>query len=52
MNCCSEFEDIFNWTKFVEVLKDDVTTIQSLPSEFAKRKTVEKAPISWSKVTD
>lgn len=34
----------------MEVLRDDIEIIESLPPEFATKKPHFKAPISWSKV--
>ncbi|XP_022990773.1 LOW QUALITY PROTEIN: O-fucosyltransferase 19-like [Cucurbita maxima] len=46
----SEFKDIFNWKNFIQVLRDEVHVIESLPLELSHIKPFETAPVSWSKV--
>uniref|UniRef100_A0A7N2MDS9 O-fucosyltransferase family protein n=2 Tax=Quercus lobata TaxID=97700 RepID=A0A7N2MDS9_QUELO len=45
----SDFKDIFNVENFIEVLKDDINIVRTLPQEVAKVKPYTKAPVSWSK---
>ncbi|KAG7033316.1 hypothetical protein SDJN02_07371, partial [Cucurbita argyrosperma subsp. argyrosperma] len=45
----SEFKDIFNWKNFIQVLRDEVHVIESLPLELSHIKPFETAPVSWSK---
>lgn len=48
---CSNFEDIFDVTHFIDSIRDEVRIIKRLPKRFTRRngyQTLEMPPVSWS----
>ncbi|KAG5547059.1 hypothetical protein RHGRI_012928 [Rhododendron griersonianum] len=47
----SGFKDLFDWQYFIEMLKDDIHIVETLPPGYDGTEPFTKTPISWSKVS-
>ncbi|KAH7852757.1 hypothetical protein Vadar_028889 [Vaccinium darrowii] len=47
----SGFKDLFDWQYFIEMLKDDIHIVETLPPGYDGMEPFTKTPISWSKVS-
>ncbi|KAG5547056.1 hypothetical protein RHGRI_012927 [Rhododendron griersonianum] len=49
--CLCGFKDLFDWQYFIEMLKDDIHIVETLPPGCDGTEPFTKTPISWSKVS-
>ncbi|KAJ3703373.1 hypothetical protein LUZ61_007078 [Rhynchospora tenuis] len=47
----SEFKDIFDLKHFIEILKDDINIVESIPLSYTRVRPLVRAPTSWSRAS-